>query len=88
MSRANSLGGGMATGLPLLKANVYAAQLKAAPEPAYARSSAVEPAQVPVVVKNDSKSAAPTTKAAPKRKVVVKVNPKLAKLLKGKPKTK
>ena len=83
MSRANSLGGGMQTGIPLLKANVYAAQMKAVVP------SAPAPVVEPVVVKKESKKEAKKTaapvaaKAAPaKRKIVVKVNPTLARLVK------
>ena len=52
MSRGNSLGGGMQTGYPLLKANVYAAQLKAVP-------AEVAPVSVekPVVVTKEKKVA-------------------------------
>ena len=81
MSRGNSLGGGMQTGYPLLKANVYAAQLKAVP-------AEVAPVSVekPVVVTKEKK-VAPVAKApVKKRKIVVKVNPAVAKLMKKKPK--
>ena len=80
MSRGNSLGGGMQTGYPLLKANVYAAQLKAVPVE-------VAPVSVekPVVVTKEK--VAPVAKApVKKRKIVVKVNPAVAKLMKKKPK--
>ena len=81
MSRGNSLGGGMQTGYPLLKANVYAAQMKAAPV-----EVAPVIAEKPVVVKKEK--AAPVAAKAPakKRKIVVKVNPAVAKLMKKKSK--
>jgi len=81
MSRANSLGSGMQTGYPLLKANVYAAQLKAAPVEAVAPNVA----EKPVVVKKE-KAAPVATAPAKKRKIVVKVNPAVAKLMKKKAK--
>ena len=74
----------MQTGQPMLKANVFAAQLKSStPAPAAPLLAPVAPA--PVSTKKVLMKIQPAAPAAKKkRKLVIKVNPMVAKLIKKK----